>query len=97
MRFASAFFDSNRVRLSSIDDYDELLKFLDSSDLERKFLDFALSKDSIKPTEEEWKIERNYTMTQVRALTGRYSKLGDNAFYHLYLQIDDIFKAATAQ
>ena len=33
-------------------------------------------------------------MTQVQALVGRYSKLGDNAFYHLYLQIDDTFKKA---
>ena len=33
-------------------------------------------------------------MTQVRALVGRYSQLGDNAFYHLYLQTDEVFKAA---
>ena len=33
-------------------------------------------------------------MTQVRALIGRYSKLGDKAFYHIYLDIDDVYKAA---
>jgi hypothetical protein len=33
-------------------------------------------------------------MTQVQALVGRYSKLGDKAYYHLFLQIDETFKAA---
>ena len=33
-------------------------------------------------------------MTQVRALVGRYSQLGDNAYYHLFLQIDKAFNAA---
>ena len=33
-------------------------------------------------------------MTQVRALVGRYSPLGDNAYYHLFLKTDDAFKAA---
>ncbi len=36
-------------------------------------------------------------MTQIKALVGRYSQLGDNAFYHLYLSIDDTFKAAIEQ
>ena len=35
-----------------------------------------------------------YLMTQVRALVGRYSQLGDNAYYHLFLQIDKAFNAA---
>jgi hypothetical protein len=35
-------------------------------------------------------------MTQVQALVGRYSRLGDKAYYHLYLQTDDTFKAAMA-
>lgn len=30
-------------------------------------------------------------MPQVKALVGRYSKLGDKAFYHLYLDMDDTF------
>lgn len=97
MRYASAFFDTHRKVLSAIDDYDELLRFLDASGLESGYLDFAWTRDSLKPTAEEWKVERSYTMTQVRALVGRYSKLGDNAFYHLYLQVDDIFKTAIGQ
>lgn len=97
MRFASAYFDKNKSSLSAIDDYGKLLSYLENAGLENKFLQFALSKDNLKPTPEEWSIERTYTMTQVKALVGRYSKLGDNAFYHLYLDIDDIYKAAIAQ
>lgn len=94
MRFASAFFDTCRDRLAAIDDYDELLGFLSAADLENKFLSFAATKDGISPEASEWNKERQYMMTQVNALVGRYSKLGDNAFYHLYLDIDDTFKVS---
>ena len=94
MRFASAFFDANKTKLSAIEDYDELLDFLSKSSLEQGFLSYAKEKDSLTPTAKEWEIERQYMMTQVEALVGRYSKLGDNAYYHLFLNIDDIFKAA---
>ncbi len=36
-------------------------------------------------------------MAQIRALVGRYSKLGDNAFYHLYLKVDRVFEKAMEQ
>ena len=94
MRFASHFFDLHREELSSIENYGELLQYLDGSGLEDAFLRFALQKDGISPSGTEWATEKQYMMTQVRALVGRYSKLGDNAFYHLYLNIDDIFNTA---
>lgn len=94
MRFASAFFDGNRKALSAIDDYTELIGYLDSASLESRFLEFAKTKDGIAPSSEEWENEKSYLMTQVRALVGRYSKLGDNAFYHLYISIDETVKAA---
>ena len=94
MRFSSAFFDAHRAELQAIDTYDALTRYLNSAGLEQKFLAYAASKDGLKPTPEEWAIEKNYMMTQVRALIGRYSKLGDKAFYHIYLDIDDVYKAA---
>lgn len=94
MRFASAYFDKHKQELSGIEDYDKLLKYLDSAGLEQKFLSFAETKDKLVPTAIEWKTEKQYMMTQVRALVGRYSKLGDKAFYHLYLEIDDAVAVA---
>ncbi|MCR5351831.1 MAG: S41 family peptidase [Bacteroidales bacterium] len=94
MRFASAFFDDHRQELSRIDDYDQLLDWLDRAGLERQFLAFAKSRDKLVPKPEEWVTDRQYIMTQVQALVGRYSKLGDKAYYHLFLQTDPTFKAA---
>ena len=94
MRFASAFFDAHSGELSQIDDYGSLLAWLDRAGLERQFLAFARSKDGLVPKPEEWGTDRQYIMTQVQALVGRYSKLGDKAYYHLFLQIDPTFKAA---
>lgn len=95
MRFASAWFDSHKAELQVVSSYDALMRYLDGAGLERAFLAFAASKDGIKPTSSrEWAVEKPYLMTQVRALVGRYSKLGDDAFYHIYLAIDNVFKAA---
>lgn len=97
MRYASSFFDSHRAALSSINDYSTLQKYLDGAGLEAGFLAFAQQKDKLVPEPGEWEMEKQYMMTQVRALVGRYSKLGDNAYYHLYLQIDDTYKEALKQ
>ncbi|MBR0291766.1 MAG: S41 family peptidase [Bacteroidales bacterium] len=96
MRFASAWFDAHRAELQAIDSYPELVRYLEKVDLERHFLAFATAKDGLQPTAKEWAVERSYMLAQVQALVGRYSKLGDNAFYHLYLQTDEVFKAAMA-
>lgn len=96
MRFASAFFDGHKRELSVIDDYPQLLSYLDRAGLERQFLAFAKERDGLTPDAGEWETDRQYIMTQVQALVGRYSKLGDKAYYHLFLQTDETFKAAMA-
>ena len=94
MRFASEYFDGHREELLEIDSYDALLEYLDGAGLDRKFLDFARREDRLVPTAAEWARDKDYIMTQVYALVGRYSPLGDNAYYHLFLKTDDTFKAA---
>ena len=94
MRFASYWFDNHKTQLSAIDDYAKLLEYLESSSIEEGFLAFAKSKDALVPQPGEWADTRTYLMPQVRALVGRYSKLGDKAFYHIYLEIDDTFAEA---
>lgn len=95
MRFSSAYFDQHKDELLSISDYSQLLRYLDRAGLDRQFLAYAKQKDGLVPKAGEWEESESYMMTQIKALVGRYSKLGDNAFYHLYLQIDDVFAAAT--
>lgn len=95
MRFASYFFDGHKSELSCIDDYDRLMKYFDEVSLEKSFLRFAADKDGIRPvTPEEWEETSSYLMTQVKALVGRYSKLGDKAFYHIYLGMDNTIEEA---
>ncbi len=95
MRFASAYFDAHKAELGAIDDFKQLLGYLDAASLDRAFLQFAAARDGIKPaSEEEWAQTVPYLMTQVRALVGRYSKLGDRAYYHLFLDYDTMIEEA---
>lgn len=95
MRFASYFYDQHRSELSGIEDFSVLLKYLDSAALEAGFLKYAAEKDGLRPSApQEWSEMHDYLMTQVRALVGRYSKLGDKAFYHIYLEIDNMIDEA---
>ena len=95
MRFASYFFDKNKKTLSSIDNFDDLQKFFATAALDQKFLQFAAERDGIKPASKiEFDETSEYLMPQVRALVGRYSKLGENAFYQMYVPIDNTIQAA---
>ena len=94
MRFASAMFDKYKGKLSEIDDDAELGRFLDRIDIPGAFREYASSKDGITCTQKEWEKTCEYLLPQLRALIGRYSKLGDNAFYKMYLNVDPTLKKA---
>ena len=94
MRFASEYFDHHLSELSSIDSFDELTCYLDSAGLERKFLEFAKRRDGIEPAPGEWEQSREYSLVRIKALVGRYSKLGDAAFYYYWLEVDDTYHCA---
>jgi carboxyl-terminal processing protease len=94
MRFASAMADKYRGTLSQIEDYDLLSRTLDKMDLPAAFREYARAKDGITCTQKEWEETDEYLLPQLRALIGRYSKLGDNAFYKMYLNVDPVLKKA---
>ena len=94
MRFASEMFDRFKGTISGIDDYDELNKVLDRMDLPLRFREFASRADGITCSQKEWEETQDYLVPQLRALVGRYSKLGENAFYKMYLKVDDTLKKA---
>ena len=94
MRFASSMFDKYKGNLSQIDDFDRLSRWLDSIDLESQFLEYAASTDGLVPAKGEWEKTRGYMMPQLKALTGRFSKLDDEAFYRFYLPVDDVIQLA---
>jgi carboxyl-terminal processing protease len=94
MRFASAMFDKYKSRLSAIDDFETLEKYLESINIEDQFVKYAEDVDKIKASRAEWEESREYMMPQIKGLVGRYSKLGEEAFYRFYLPLDDGIQAA---
>lgn len=94
MRFASAMFDRYKGSLTEIGDYDELNRFLDRMNLPAAFREYASSKDGISCTQKEWDETSDYLLPQLRALVGRYSRLGENAFYKMYLNVNVTLKKA---
>lgn len=94
MRFAQSMFDKYREALAGIDDFDRLDSYLDQIDVASQFVEYASRVDDIKPEEGEWEETEAYLLPQLKALVGRFSKLGDEAFYRFYLPIDDTIQAA---
>lgn len=94
MRFATSIFDKYREELTLIEDFAALEKWMDNVNIESQFLDYAQRVEKISPAKGEWKDTRWYMMPQVKGLVGRYSKLGEEAFYRFYLPIDDTIQKA---
>ncbi len=94
MRFAQSMFDKYRGALAQIDDFDRLDSYLDQIDLAGQFISYAERVDGIKLKKGEWEETAPYMMPQLKALVGRFSKLGDEAFYRFYIPIDDTIQAA---
>lgn len=94
MRFAQTMFDKYRGSLSGISDFYQLDKWMDNADIASQFLEYAARVDGLKPQEGEWEATKPYMIPQLKALVGRFSKLGDEAFYRFYVPIDDTIQAA---
>lgn len=94
MRFAQYMFDKYKDSLSGIEDFTSLERFLNEVDLASRFLDYAARVDGIRPKDGEWEETAPYMMPQLKALVGRFSKLGDEAFHRFYMPIDDTVQAA---
>ena len=97
MRFASAMFDKYRNTLTKISSFDQLQTYLSGLSLDRQFLDYAAKVDGFTPKPGEWEQTREYMMPQIYGLVGRFSKVGEEAFYRFYLPIDETIKVAIEQ
>ena len=94
MRFAQSMFDKYRSTLAQIDDFDRLDLWLDQIDIAGQFVGYAERVDGIKLEKGEWEESSPYMLPQLKALVGRFSKLGDEAFYRFYIPIDDTIQSA---
>lgn len=94
VRFSSLFFDRHRTKLSSIDDFDVLASYLDGCGIDREFLDFCAGLGVKPSSDSEWKESAVYMLPQIKGLCGRYSKLGESAYYGYVLPQDNVVRAA---
>ena len=95
-KYASKFFDSNAAGLRAQTTLESLNHFLDSKGVESGFLSFAAA-NGVTPKDDEWERARDYILPQVRALIARYSPLGDNGFYPIYLTTDRLVSIAAGE
>ena len=94
VRFASDWFDKHKAEISRITTYNQLENYFRTNNLEDAFRSFAKNRDGLTCKNTEWALTRGYLMPQINALVGRYSPLGENAFYRLYLPIDHTVQKA---
>jgi Periplasmic protease len=93
VKFAIETSDKYRAQMRSIKDMDAFYKFIEGLDLKKMFTDYTKSL-GFEPTAEEWAISGDIILTQVKAILGRYTPLDDDAFYPIYLTIDNTVQAA---
>ena len=92
VKYANQLADRYRAQLRGIRELPVLEKFLDGLDLKRGFIEFT-SAQGVVPTEGEWDISGDVILTQLRALVGRNTPMDDEAFYPIYLRIDNVMDA----
>lgn len=94
IKYANLVSDRNRAKLRELKDLPSVERFLGRLNLEAGFRDFAASQ-GVVASAEEWKTSGQIIITQVKALISRYTPMSDDAFYPIFLRIDNTFAAAT--
>ena len=94
MRFASDLFDQYKETVSALDSFSSMDAFLARMRIPERFRSYALSKDCIRCSDEEYERTLVYLEPQLNALVARYSPLGENAFYKYYLPVDEAVRIA---
>lgn len=92
VKYANLVSDRNRAALSQIRDLASLNRFLDGQGLKDGFISYAASQ-GVQATPQEWEISGETILVQIRALIGRNTPMNDDAFYPIYLTIDNVIKA----
>lgn len=95
VKFANRICDEYRPKIREIKDMKALDTFFNSIDLKSRFISFAKANGVVlKPG--EWETSGQFILTQVKAIIGRYTPMEDEAFYPIYLTIDNTVQRALA-
>lgn len=81
--------DRYRKELRGVESFEELEKLMEKIDFEGGFLAFAKA-NGIVPKAGEWDRSKNFIITQLKGLLGRYTLLDDDAFYPYINRVDNV-------
>lgn len=81
--------DTYRLKLRQVKTFGQLEELVSSIDFETGFLAYA-KENGITPGAGEWERSKEFIITQIKGLFGRYSVLDDDAFYPYILRIDNV-------
>ena len=90
-KYAMNVADRYRAELKKIESIEALEQFFSRVSLDSDFINFA-AKEGIVPKQGEWAESKEYMMTYIKAMIGRYSALDDRAFYYYYHRIDNVME-----
>lgn len=93
IKYANKVSDQHRAELRGLKDLQSVNRFLDGLALKDGFISFS-KENGLEPTAQDWEISGNIILVQVRALIARYTPMGDDAFYPIYLSIDNVMAEA---
>ena len=93
IKYANEVLDSHASAVTAAKTMEAFDRFVSTIDLEKDFLAFA-ARNEVVPKEGEWEISKEYMLTQIRALIARYTPMGDEAFYPIYLKTDTLVQTA---
>ena len=83
--------DAYRHQLREVKSFVELERLIATIDIENGFLAFA-KENGIVPKEGEWERSKEFIVTQIKGLFGRYSTLDDDAFYPYINRVDNVIE-----
>lgn len=93
IKFANQMADRYRKPLREVTDMASVNRLLSTMDIKNRFIAFT-TEAGVSPSAKDWQTSGEVILTQVRALIARYSALDDNAFYPIYIEIDNTVKRA---
>lgn len=89
IKYANKVSDLHRAELRSLKDIGSVRRFVDGLNLKDGFIAYS-KENGLNPTDRDWEISGNIILVQIRALVARYTPMGDDAFYPIYLSIDNV-------
>ena len=88
--------DKYRKQLAAIDTLPELDRLFRTIDFKQEFLDYS-GENGVSPRAGEWKASGRIIEEQLKGLVGRYTRLGDDAFYPYILTLDNTIDTLKAR